>query len=254
MNTELSDQELELYSRHIMLDEISIAGQEKLKQAKIVVIGAGGLGCPTLLYLAAAGVGNISICDFDKVEVANLQRQVLFSNTDLNEAKVTAAIIALKSINNNVNYSANNIRVDATNVAELIKDHDLVIDACDNFATRHVVNQTCAKQRINLVAGAAEKYDGQVFAFKFQEQSTPCYNCIYPNTNEDIASTPCAVLGVFSPLTGVIGSIMAAEAIRFIVGFTDKGLQSTMLSYDILKQRVSKINLVSDKNCRVCNN
>ena len=248
----LSDAELERYSRHIMLDELGFESQAKLKQARILLIGVGGLGCPAAQYLAAAGVGSLTVCDDDKVELANLQRQLLYDDSQLGQPKATAAAARLSQTNPLCAVTAIEARAEAGNLAELAKGANLVIDASDNFSTRHLLNRHCQEQRLNMVAGAAERFDGQVYAFAFAEYKTPCYNCLYPQAEFTPPATPCALLGVYAPLTGLIGTLMASAAIKMLVGMEQGSQHAQLLNYDIRSMRMRQLAIKPAAGCAVC--
>ena len=251
-DSQLSDAELERYSRHIMLDELGFESQAKLKQAKVLLIGVGGLGCPAAQYLVAAGVGSITICDDDKVELANLQRQLLYDDSQLGQPKATAAAARLSQTNPLCEITAIEARAEAGNLAELATGANLVIDASDNFSTRHLLNRHCQEQRLNIVAGAAERFDGQVYAFAFAEHQAPCYNCLYPQEEFTPPATPCALLGVYAPLTGLIGTLMASAAIKMLTGMDQGSQHAQLLNYDIRSMRMRQLAIKPAAGCSVC--
>lgn len=248
----LSDAELERYSRHIMLDELGFESQAKLKQAKVLLIGVGGLGCPAAQYLAAAGIGSLIVCDDDKVELANLQRQLLYDDSQLGQPKATAAADRLRQTNPLCEVTAIEARAETGNLAELASGVNLVIDASDNFSTRHLLNRYCQEQRLNLVAGAAERFDGQVYAFAFAEHKAPCYNCLYPQEEFTPPATPCALLGVYAPLTGLIGTLMASAAIKMLTGMDQGSQHARLLNYDIRSMRMRQLEIKPAAGCAVC--
>ncbi|HEX6005810.1 MAG TPA: molybdopterin-synthase adenylyltransferase MoeB, partial [Burkholderiales bacterium] len=213
----MNDEQLLRYSRHILLPEIGIEGQERLLCARALVIGAGGLGSPVALYLASAGVGHITICDGDKVDLTNLQRQIVHRTHSIGRTKVDSARATLAEINPEARVVALAERVGGARLDELVDSADVVVDGCDNFATRHAVNRACVKFRKPLVSGAAVRFDGQVAVFDLRDAHSPCYHCLFPESgeNEDVR---CAVMGVFAPLVGIVGSIQAAEALKVISG------------------------------------
>ena len=247
-----SDHELERYARHIMLDELDIAGQEQLRAAHVSIVGAGGLGCPAALYLAASGVGKIDLWDDDKVEMANLQRQILFSDADLGALKVESAALALKKTNPNIDVKAHDARVEEDNVEQALEGADLVLDASDNFATRYLLNRSCQAARINLVGGAAERFDGQIYVLNFATESAPCLNCLYPESKSSPQPTPCAVMGVFAPLTGVVGSMMASAGVGLLAQLSGLKREAHMLTYDAIRSRVNQIKLSKSNECSTC--
>ena len=213
----LSGKEQLRYSRHLMLKEVGLEGQLKLKAAHVVVVGAGGLGSPALLYLAAAGVGKLTLLDDDNVELSNLQRQVLYKVNHLGQQKVSAAGKVLSSLNNQITINTLNIQLSAENAEQIFTDATLVLDCSDNFNTRYVVNRFCLKLAIPLVSGAAIATDGQLMCFDFRDQHSPCYGCVFPRTADE-PTLNCSNAGVLSPLLGVIGSMQALLAVNVILG------------------------------------
>lgn len=247
-----SDAELERYARHLLLDELDLAGQERLRGAHVAVVGLGGLGCPAALYLTTSGVGSISLWDDDVVELANLQRQVLFEEADLGAPKVAAAAARLAKANPHVKLDPRQERVDEGNVAAVIAKADLVLDASDNFATRYLVNRACQEAGVDLVGGAAERFDGHVYVLAFATSPRPCLNCLYPQDKASPPATPCAQLGVFAPLTGVIGSMMASAGVGLLAKLGDRRPQAHLLTYDAIASRVNRIKLSEAGGCGHC--
>ena len=253
MTSELTDAELERYGRHVMLDDIGIAGQQRLKQSHVAVIGAGGLGCPATLYLASSGVGTLTIIDDDVVATSNLQRQILFHDADVGVAKAPVAARELTRLNPHIQIHAVTERANATNLPDLIAGMNLVLDGTDNFTSRHAINAACHDQGIDLISGAAERFDGQVCVFRFSVASRPCYHCLFPNTDAvALEPTPCALLGVYAPLTGLIGSLMAGEAIQVLAQLPGTRLQAHLLAHDMNTQRTKLIAIKPDVACPVC--
>jgi len=246
----MNDEQLLRYSRHILLPEIGVEGQEKLLAARVLVIGAGGLGSPLSLYLAAAGVGHITICDGDAVDLTNLQRQIMHRTQAIGEKKVDSARATLAQINPEVRVVPLAERVAGERLDELVAAADVVADGCDNFATRHAVNRACVKFRKPLVSGAAVRFDGQVAVFDMRDPGSPCYHCLFPETgeNEDVR---CAVMGVFAPLVGIIGSIQAAEALKLIAQAGDP-LLGRLLLVDALTMQTRTVKFAKDAACTVC--
>ncbi len=217
----LSQDEINRYSRHILLPEIGIAGQEKLKRAKVLVIGAGGLGCPVLQYLTAAGIGTLGIVDFDKVDVSNLQRQILYGVDDIGKAKVDRAIHRLSGQNPFVKFVAHAVQLNNQNALEIIKEYDLVIDGTDNFPTRYLVNDACVLLNKSLVYGSINRFEGQVSVFNYSsgpEKKGPTYRCLFPNPPAAIDVPNCSEAGVLGVLPGIVGTFQANEAIKIITG------------------------------------
>jgi molybdopterin/thiamine biosynthesis adenylyltransferase len=246
----MNDEQLLRYSRHILLPEIGIEGQEKLLAARALVIGAGGLGSPVALYLASAGVGHITLCDNEDVDLTNLQRQIAHRTSSVGSKKVDSARATLAAINPGVKVAALAERADERRLAALAADADVVIDGSDNFATRHAANRVCVRLKKPLVSGAAIRFDGQVAVFDPRAAGSPCYACLFPERAES-EDVRCAVMGVFAPLTGIIGSIQAAEALKLLVG-TGETLAGRLLLLDALVMQVRTIKLARDPACPVC--
>ena len=242
--------ELDRYMRHIVLHELGGTGQARLKQARVLVIGAGGLGSPVLLYLAAAGIGTIGVVDDDLVDAGNLQRQVIHRDTDIGTPKAHSARDAMMALNPYLVVEVQQCRLDAQNAGELIGGYDLVLDGTDNFDTRYLVNRICAKEGIPLVSGALSQWEGQVAVFD-PACGGPCYECIFPKAPPPGQSPSCAEAGVLGPLPGVIGSMMAVEAVKRITG-AGAVLSSEMLIYDALWTEIRKFTLKRRQDCRVC--
>lgn len=248
----MNDQQLLRYSRHILLDEIGIEGQQRLLNAKVLIIGLGGLGSPAALYLAASGVGKLTLCDDDTVELSNLQRQIAHQTDAVGLAKVASATATLKRINPDVICVPLQLRADAAQLHELIKEHDVVLDCSDNFATRYALNRACLQSHKPLVSGAAIQFSGQASVFDFRRKDAPCYNCLYPEETE-AQELRCATTGVFAPLVGIIGTIQAAEALKLLIGI-GTGLSARLLTLDTLDMHFRQIALKQDPHCPVCRN
>jgi adenylyltransferase/sulfurtransferase len=246
---DLSDEQLLRYSRHILLPEIGIEGQQKLLAAHALVIGAGGLGSPVSLYLAASGVGRITLCDHDQVDLTNLQRQIVHHTESIGLPKVESAKRTLAQINPEVVVEAIPTKVGGR-LDELVSDCDVVIDATDNFATRHAINRACVKYRKPLVSGAGVRFDGQLAVFDLRRDDSPCYHCLFPEEG-DLEEMRCAVMGVFAPLVGIIGSMQAAEALKLIMDIGEP-LQARLLLLDVLSMQVRTVKLSKDPSCKVC--
>jgi len=229
----MNDEQLLRYSRHILLPEIGIEGQEKLLAARALVIGAGGLGSPVALYLASAGVGSITLCDNEDVDLTNLQRQIAHRTASVGSKKVDSARATLAAINPGIKVAALAERADEQRLAALAADADVVIDGSDNFATRHAANRVCVRLKKPLVSGAAIRFDGQVSVFDLRAPDSPCYACLFPEHGES-EDVRCAVMGVFAPLTGIIGSIQSAEALKLLIG-TGELLAGRLLLLDALE-------------------
>jgi adenylyltransferase/sulfurtransferase len=246
----MNDQQLLRYSRHILLPQIGVEGQEKLLASRVLVIGAGGLGSPVALYLAASGVGSLTLCDHDNVDLTNLQRQIVHRTESIGRPKVESARDTLSHINPEVQVTAIRERVDAARIDALTAEHDLVLDASDNFATRHAVNRACVRHRKPLVSGAAIRFDGQVAVFDMRSPESPCYACLFPEhaESEDVR---CAVMGVFAPLVGIIGCVQAAEALKLLAD-AGEPLTGRLLLLDGLAMEWRPVRLKRDPRCGVC--
>lgn len=245
----MDDQQLLRYSRHILLPEIGIEGQQKLLAAHALIIGAGGLGSPAALFMASSGVGRITLCDDDVVDLTNLQRQIAHRTSTIGLAKVVSAQAALSDINPEVKVTALQERVDEARLAQLVAGADVVLDCSDNFATRYALNRVCHAAKKPLVSGAATRFDGQVNVFDFRHHDSPCYNCLYPEQSES-EETRCAVMGVFAPLVGIIGSMQAAEALKVLAGM--ETMCGRLLLLNALRMEVRTVKFAKDKHCPVC--
>lgn len=246
----MTDDQLLRYSRHLLLNEVGVEGQERILQAHALVIGAGGLGSPVALYLATAGVGHITLVDNDVVDLTNLQRQIAHNMIDVGEYKASSAMNKIASINPEVEVTPVIARADAELLDRLIADADVVLDCCDNFVTRHAVNAACIKHNKPLVSGAAIRFDGQISVYDPRVPEAPCYACIFPPEAE-LEETRCATMGVFAPLVGIIGSMQAAEALKLISG-AGKPLTGRLLMLDGRDMTWNEVRLKRDVNCVVC--
>jgi molybdopterin-synthase adenylyltransferase len=246
----VNDDQLLRYSRHILLPELGIEGQQRLLAARALLIGAGGLGSPAALYLASAGVGHITICDGDVVDLTNLQRQIVHRTESIGQLKVESARSTLRSINPEIEVIALPERLSEARIAELTAEVDIVLDGSDNFETRHAVNRACVKHAKPLVSGAAVRFDGQVAVFDMRRADAPCYACLFPET-ADQEEMRCAVMGVFAPITGIVGTIQAAEALKLLAG-TGEGLVGRLLLIDALTMQLRTISFRKDSGCSVC--
>ena len=248
--TQMSDAELERYARHIVLREVGGQGQNKLRNARVLVIGAGGLGSPVLSYLAAAGVGTIGVIDDDIVSLSNLQRQVLFDEDQLDMPKVFAAQAKLKKLNPFIEILPYHRRLTQNDANDLFADFDLIIDGTDNFATRQIVNTASVATQTPLLSGAITQWEGQVSLFN-KTATAPCYACLFPNEPADGLAPDCASAGVMGALPGIIGSIMAAEAIKYIT-VAGKNVSGTMMIFDALYGDTRMLKINKDPECTVC--
>ena len=245
----LSDEELLRYSRQILMPRFDIAGQEKLKSARVLVIGAGGLGCPVALYLGAAGVGQLRLVDDDNIELANLQRQIGFEQNQLGESKAESLAGRIRRINPLVSVTALNQRLGGEELARQVEEASLVVDCSDNFNTRFALNRACVAAKVPLVSGAAIRGEGQLSVYDSRQQSSPCYHCLYPEQgNEDLT---CSQAGVIAPLVGMIGSAQAMEAIKVISG-VGTPLVGRLLILDAWEMQWREMKLVRDSSCPVC--
>jgi molybdopterin/thiamine biosynthesis adenylyltransferase len=240
-----SDEEVDRYARHLVLREIGGAGQQALKAASVLIVGAGGLGAPAALYLAAAGVGRIGIVDPDTVALSNLQRQILYSGADVDRPKVEAAAGRLAGLNGNVAVEPIAARLTPDNAADLVRPYDLVLDGTDDFASRFAINAACLAEAKPLVSGAIGRWTGQVGVFAGQ----PCYRCLVPEIPPEAET--CATVGVVGALAGVIGSMMALEAIKLIVG-AGESLTGRLLIYDALAAETRTVRVGADPACPAC--
>lgn len=245
-----AEDELPRYARHIALREIGGPGQARLKRASVLVVGAGGLGAPVLMYLAAAGVGRITVVDDDRVSVSNLQRQVIHSQDRLGMAKVDSARIALAGINPFVIVTAIEERLTAANAGQLVAGQDLVIDATDNLPARHLLNAACVAARVPLLSGAISQWEGQVTLYD-PARNAPCLACLFPVIPAEGLAPDCASAGVMGALPGIIGSMMAAEAIKLITG-AGRSLRGRLLMQDVLWGESREIAVHRRKDCPVC--
>jgi molybdopterin-synthase adenylyltransferase len=245
----MTDQELLRYSRHILLNEIGVEGQQRLREASMLVIGAGGLGSPAAFYLASAGVARITLVDGDSVDLTNLQRQILHTTDRIGTPKATSGQVALAAINADVHVVPVTQRADEDALAGLVSTATVVLDCSDNFATRHALNRACVVHRKPLVSGAAIRFDGQVAVFDLRRDASPCYACLFPpGDGEDEL---CAVMGVFAPLTGIIGTTQAAEALKLAAGIGES-LEGRLLMLDALSMRWHSVRVKRDPACAVC--
>ena len=246
----MTDDDLLRYSRHILLEEIGVEGQERLAAAHAVVIGAGGLGSPVALYLGSAGLGRITLVDADTVDVTNLQRQIAHAQDRVGQAKVDSAREAIHALNPAVNVQVVAQRADAALLDTLVPGASVVLDCTDNFATRHAINAACVRHRVPLVSGAAIRFDGQVAVYDSRDGQAPCYACVFP-PQQAVEETRCATMGVFAPLVGVIGSLQAAEALKLLAG-AGTTLTGRLLMLDGLRMEWNEIRVSQQAACPVC--
>ncbi len=247
----MNDNQLLRYSRHILLPSIAYEGQEKLTKSHALIVGAGGLGSPSALYMAAGGIGELTICDFDTVDLTNLQRQIIHTTQSVGINKAVSAQHAISGINPEV--VVHTVQEKSTEQAfeKLISAADVVLDCSDNFATRYALNRLCFKLKTPLVSGAAIGFEGQVTVFDFRHQASPCYHCLFPDDGSE-AEMRCSENGVFSPLVGMIGTTQAAEAMKLLMGI-GQSLEGRLLLLDALNMEWRTIRLSKDQECAVCN-
>jgi molybdopterin/thiamine biosynthesis adenylyltransferase len=245
----MNDQQLLRYSRQIMLPQVDISGQEKLLHAKILIVGAGGLGCPAAIYLTTSGVGQITIYDDDKVDLSNIQRQIAHYTTDVGTEKVISTLKTLKKINPDVVVIAKNQRLAGKLLEDEVSQADVVLDCSDNFSTRFDINRACVKHLIPLVSGAAIRFEGQISVFTPGVNNSPCYNCLYADNGEEMQN--CATNGVIAPITGIIGSIQALEALKIVLEIGEP-LTGRLLLLDGLTMEWQTMKLKKNQNCPTC--
>ncbi|KRW62520.1 molybdopterin-synthase adenylyltransferase MoeB [Pseudomonas sp. TTU2014-080ASC] len=245
----LSDEELLRYSRQILLQQIDIDGQLRLKHSRVLIVGVGGLGSPVALYLAAAGVGELHLADFDTVDMTNLQRQVLHDTASVGQSKVDSASARLLAINPNIRLQCHRQALDSDSLADAVAAVDLVLDCSDNFSTRESVNAACVAARVPLVSGAAIRLEGQISVFDPRREDSPCYHCIYGHGSD--AELTCSEAGVAGPLVGLVGSLQALEALKLLAGFGEP-LVGRLLLVDALNSRFRELRVKRDVGCEVC--
>ena len=246
----MNDNQLLRYSRHILLDDIGIEGQEKLLAAHALIIGAGGLGSPAAYYLASAGIGTITLVDNDTVDLTNLQRQILHTTERIGQSKAQSGKQALAQINPDIKVVALTERAENERLSELVAAATVVLDCSDNFATRHAVNQACVANKVPLVSGAAIKFDGQISVFDPRDAESPCYACLFP-PDQQFEEVLCSTMGVFAPLVGIIGSTQAAEALKLVIG-TGESLAGRLLLLDARSMEWTSIKIARNAACGVC--
>lgn len=246
----MTDDQLLRYSRHILLDEVGVEGQQRILGAHALVVGAGGLGSPVALYLGTAGVGRITLVDHDAVDLTNLQRQIAHSLARVGRPKAESAAEAIAAINPEVLVRPLVLRAEPQELDELVPRADVVIDCCDNFATRHAINHACVRHGKPLVSGAAIRFDGQVSVYDTRNPLAPCYACAFP-ADQDFEEARCATMGVFAPLVGIIGAMQAAEALRLLAG-VGSSLAGRLQMLDARSMEWSEVRVPRDPRCPVC--
>jgi molybdopterin/thiamine biosynthesis adenylyltransferase len=246
----MNDEQLLRYSRHLLLEEIDVAGQEKLLHSHVLVIGAGGLGSAAAPYLAAAGVGNITLLDHDQVELTNLQRQIMHTENSVGKSKVDSGKQFLEQLNSHVHIETIHAKATRSLLDELLPSVDIVLDCTDNFSTRHLINTSCVKHQIPLVSGSALRFDGQLSVFDPRKVSSPCYACIF-SPDEQFEEVSCSSMGIFSPLVGIIGAMQAAQALQVLIGFGEP-LVGRMLLWNARTTQIDEFKVSRNPECPVC--
>jgi molybdopterin/thiamine biosynthesis adenylyltransferase len=246
----MDDRQRLRYSRHLLLNEFGEEAQERLLSSHALVIGAGGLGSAALLYLASSGIGRITVCDGDKVDLTNLQRQVVHRNESIGKSKASSAAATLGAINPDIRVEALEERASPDRLMALVRAADVVLDCSDNFATRHALNRACVAHRKPLVSGAGVRFDGQIAVFDLRRDEAPCYNCLFAE-DAQAQDERCATMGVFAPLVGVVGTMQAMEAIKLTTGVGET-LAGRLMLFDALASRWHEVRLARDPHCRVC--
>ena len=246
---DMEDEQLLRYSRQIMLPQVDAAGQMRLLESTVLIVGLGGLGAPVAMYLAAAGVGHLVLVDDDTVDLSNLQRQIIHTTADVGRPKVDSAHDALLALNPDLTITTVAARLEGALLREWVDQADVVVDACDNFATRFAVNEACFASATPLVSGAAIRFEGQVAVFDPRDDASPCYRCLYRDTGE-LAET-CTQSGVFTPVVGIIGSLQATEALKLLIGVGET-LTGRLLLLDAETMQTRTIRLPRDPKCPVC--
>jgi len=249
----MENKELTRYSRHMMLPQMDYEGQLKLTQSRALIIGAGGLGSPVAMYLASSGVGHIVITDFDHVELHNLQRQILHGNDDVGKAKVESAKETLENLNSDIEITVFDEKLSEEKLREQVKLADVVLETTDNFESRFFLNRICVEEKTPLVSGSAIRFEGQVTVFRPDREDSPCYHCLYKETDEAEQGhwETCASSGVLAPVVGIIGSIQATEAIKVLTGM-GQDLCGRLIVFDAMYMEWREMKLKKDPNCPVC--
>ena len=246
----MTEEQLLRYSRHILLDVLGIEGQERILASHALIVGAGGLGPPAALYLASAGVGKITLVDDDTVDFTNLQRQILHTQARVGMAKAESGKLALTAVNPEITVISLQQRLSGDALDALVATADIVLDCTDNFATRHAINRACVHHRKPLISGAAIRFDGQISVYDMRRDDSPCYHCLFPE-GEDVEEVRCAVMGVFAPLTGIVGTMQAAEALKLAAGIGES-LSGRLLLLDALEMEWRTVKFRKDPGCTVC--
>ena len=247
----LNLKEFKRFEKQIILKRVGISGQKKIKAAKVLIIGMGGLGCPLLTYLASSGINNIGIVDHDKIELGNLNRQILFNTSDLGKYKVNQAKVKIKKIYNQIKIKSLRVKITKKNILSIMKEYDIICDGTDNFDTRLLINDYCKKNKKILISAAISKFDGHLFKFNFKKK-TPCFRCFMPQ--QPIQEMNCDVEGIFPPVAGILGSLQANEVLKTILDLKDD-LNGYILIFDSLKMNIRKSKIQINPNCKnICKN
>ena len=246
----MNDEQLLRYSRHLLLEEIDVVGQEKLLSSHALVIGAGGLGSAAAPYLAAAGLGHLTLLDHDQVEITNLQRQIMHAEVRVNQSKVSSGKQFLQALNSGIQIETIEAKASTSLLDELLPSVDVVLDCTDSFATRHLINASCVKHQVPLVSGSALRFDGQITVFDSRNSASPCYACIF-SPDEHFEEVSCSSMGIFSPLVGIIGAMQAAQAIQVLVGFGET-LVGRMLLWNARNTQIDEFKIARNPECSVC--
>lgn len=246
----LDDAQLMRYARHILLDEYGIEAQEKISAARVLIVGAGGLGSPAAYYLAAAGVGQITLVDDDEVDLSNLQRQILHNSARVGLNKAQSGQMTLQELNPLIQIEPLAQRLSDEDLDRLMPQHDLVLDCTDNFATRHAINRAAVRHHVPIVSGAGIRFSGQISVYDLRNDQAPCYHCLFPEA-DDVQELRCATTGVLGPLVGMVGCIQAAEALKVLGGFGEP-LVGRLLSVDALTMQWHTVRFRKDPDCLVC--
>ena len=247
----LNLKEFKRFEKQVILKKVGVSGQKKIKRAKVLIIGMGGLGCPLLTYLASSGVNNIGIVDHDKIELGNLNRQILFNTSDLGKYKVNQAKIKIKKIYNQIKIKTLKIKITKKNIKSILKKYEIICDGTDNFDTRLLINDYCKKNKKILISAAISKFDGHLFKFNFKKK-TPCFRCFMPQ--QPIQEMNCDVEGIFPPVAGILGSLQANEVLKTILGLKDD-LDGNILIFDSLKMNIRKSKIQINPTCKnICKN
>lgn len=246
----MNDEQLLRYSRHLLLEEIDVTGQEKLLGSHALVIGAGGLGSAAAPYLAAAGVGHITLIDHDEVDLTNLQRQIMHAESSVGKSKVASGKAFLQRLNSSIQIETIQAKATASLLDELLPSVDIVLDCTDNFSTRHMINAACVQHQTPLVSGSALKLDGQLSVFDPRNANSPCYACIF-SPDEEFEEVSCATMGIFSPLVGIIGAMQAAQALQVLIGFGEP-LVGRLMLWNGRTTQIDEIRISRNTDCSVC--